>query len=145
MAGAPVQSDRGALTLVHTARAAVAAYAVHKHRHLQTGAECHREGATFMPMLAAAKKFSNTWPMQLRPAPAVRVLQQPLQGLCVVVSLARQSCSPAMFSRFCSAWLFAASFLFNLWPSACLCFVSSGSPSAVWHIHELQIVCCTRN
>ena len=51
MAGA---SDRGALTLAHTARAAAAAYAVHKHRHLQTGAECHRQGATFMPMLAAA-------------------------------------------------------------------------------------------
>ena len=51
MAGA---GDRGALTLAHTARAAAAAYAVHKHRHLQTGAECHRQGATFMPMLAAA-------------------------------------------------------------------------------------------
>ena len=54
MAGAPVQSDGGALTWAHTARAAAAAYAVHKHRHLQTGAECHRQGATFMPMLAAA-------------------------------------------------------------------------------------------
>lgn len=105
MAGGPVALDfavtapqrQETLTLAaHTAGAAAAAYAVHKEQHLQTGAECHRQGITFMPMVVES---TGTWDAaaakvlkHMAHAAAARSGSAPgeffsalLQELCVVV------------------------------------------------------------
>eukprot|EP00435_Cladocopium_sp_Y103_P075962 s57_g71.t1 len=77
MAGGPVAFDFAVTapqrqetlpSAAHTVGSAAAAYAVHREQHLQTGAQCHRQGVTFMPMVvestgnwdaAAAKVFKH--------------------------------------------------------------------------------------